>query len=179
MAMIAPGAMGRQHARRDHQLLDGVLRRFLVGEVPEERGAAKVRERAPDVGLKQDDDGEDEVAEDVPHQPVEGIEPAPSRTIEDDDEQERARRHLHGARSFDELEDHVDEHRHHEDVGKVPQADGGAPKKGRDRIHALRIASAVRTTWTISATACTRTMCAPFSTAAVTAAAVGQSRPAA
>ena len=108
-----------------------------------------------------------------------------------------AERHLHGARAANQLEDLVDEDRHHEDVERGPtsRSAGGARSVVSQSMTASaigltvadvpasvepsglpRISSATRTTCTISATACTRTMCAPPSTAAVTAAAVPQSR---
>ena len=43
-------------------------------EVAEERRAAEVRQRAPDVGLEQHDDREHDVADEVADQPVDGLE---------------------------------------------------------------------------------------------------------
>ena len=167
-------SMCRQHARGDDQLFDRFFRRLFLREVPEKRGAAQVRQRAPDVGLKQHDDREDDVAEEVADQPVECIEPAPPRAVEHAHQERGPDGHLHGARPPDELQDLVNENRHHEDVGDVPPADGRTTKeRGEPRHHnwpgaarRFRIASAARTTCTIWATACTRTMCAPASTAA-------------
>ena len=84
-------ALRRQHARRDDQLLDRLLRRLGLGEIPEERRAAEVRQRAADVGLEQHDDREDDVAEQVADQPVDGLEVAPPRPVEQRDEQRRRR----------------------------------------------------------------------------------------
>ena len=47
---------------RHDQLLDRLLGRFRLRQVAEERRAAQVRQRAPDVGLKQHDEREDDVA---------------------------------------------------------------------------------------------------------------------
>ena len=116
-------ALRRQHARRDDELLDRLLGRLGLREIAEERRAAEVRERAPDVGLKQHDDREHHVAGQVANQPVDGLELRPARAVEQRDEHAAAERHLHGARAANELQDLVDEHRHHEDVDEVPPAD--------------------------------------------------------
>ena len=71
-------ALRRQHARGDHQLFDRFLGRLRLGEIPEERRAAQMRERAADVGLKEHDDGEDEIADQIADQPVDGLEMRPT-----------------------------------------------------------------------------------------------------
>src|SRR5258708_19192618 len=145
-----------------------------------------MRQGGTDVGLEQDDHREHDIADDIANEPVDGLEVKPSRSVKERDDDAAAERHLHGARAFDQLEDFVDQDRHHEDVDEIPPADGRAVQKRcqpshRARAYALcpaafRISSATRTTCTISSTACTRTMCAPARTAAVTAAAGPQSR---
>ena len=47
----------------------------------------------------------------------------------------RAGRHLHGARAANQLEDLVNQDRHHEDVDEVPPTDGRATEEGREPGH--------------------------------------------
>ena len=114
--------------------------------------------------------------------------------VEQPDDEQRPDRHLDGAGAADELEELVDQERDDRDVEQIPPADGRA---GRSRLveivrhrggslsdgglvaryaSSTRMRSATRTTSTISRTPCTRTMCAPRSTRAATAAAVPHSR---
>src|SRR5712691_7469792 len=138
-----------------------------------------MRERPADVRLKQHNHGEDDVANEIANQPVHRLEVPPSRPVKKRHQQAAAERHLHGARPPNQLEDLVDQDRHDEDVEDVPPADGRAPQEKREPGHGLGfraswwrlISSATRTTCTISAIACTRMICAPANTAAVTAAA--------
>jgi hypothetical protein len=88
-----------------------------------------VRERAADVGLEQHDDREHDVADHVADQPVHRVEMTPPRSVEEPDEQQTTERHLHRARAANQLQDLVHENRHHEDVGEVPPADGGASEQ--------------------------------------------------
>ena len=89
MAMIAPMRCADSMLGGDDQLLDRLLGRLGLREVAEERRAAEVRQRAADVGLKQHDDREDDVAEQVANQPVDGLEVRPARAVE---QRRRARR---------------------------------------------------------------------------------------
>ena len=78
----------------------------------EERRAADVDERAPDVALHQHDRGEHDVADDVANQPVEGFELKAAREVEHPDEHGDADRHLHRVRAANQLEHLVDDDRH-------------------------------------------------------------------
>ena len=64
---------------RDDELLDRFVRVLGAFEVAEERRAAEVRERAPDVGLEQHDDREHDVAGQVADDPVDRLELQPLR----------------------------------------------------------------------------------------------------
>ena len=74
--------LGGQQPRGDDQLLDRFLGRFRLREVAEERRAAEMRERPADIGLKQHDDGEDDVPDEIANQKVDGLEVAPAREVE-------------------------------------------------------------------------------------------------
>ena len=97
-------------------------------EVLEERGAAEVRERAPDVGLKEHDDGKADVGREIADDPVHRLEIEPAGDEEQADEKAGAERHLHGACAADEQQQLVNEHRDQHDVDDVPPGHGGAPK---------------------------------------------------
>ena len=106
-------------------------------------------------------------------------------------------RHLHRVRAANQLEHLIDDDRHDHDVDDVPEGDRRALQQIGEPGHSQSVRSSPgrrragfgpesgaaigwrrrrATTCTISATRCTRTMCAPARTAAVTAAAVAQSR---
>ena len=116
--------LARQHAGRHHEFLDRLLRRLLLREVAEERRPPEVGERAADVGLEQDDEREHEVTRHVADQPVDRFEVPPDRQEEQADEDRRPERHLDGARAANQLQDLVNQHRHHEDVEEVPPIGG-------------------------------------------------------
>ena len=108
----------------------------------------------------------------VADQPVDRLELAPARAVEQRDEHAAAERHLHRARAANQLQDLVDQDRHHEDVGEIPPADreDGARNDGDTSLRMAdgradqprsRVSLGHPTTCAISATACTRTMCAP------------------
>ena len=85
-----------------------------------------MRKRPPDVGLEQHDHCEHDVAGKIANQPVDRLEVQPARAVEQPAEQRPADRHLHGARAANQLQELVDQDRHHEDVGEIPPADGRA-----------------------------------------------------
>ena len=198
------GALGRQHLRRHRDLFDGLVHGLALGQIAEERRAAQVRERTPDVGLEQDDGGKDDVADQIADQPVHRLELDQPRHVEQRHRQRAADRHLRGPGAANEREDLVDQDRDDGDVDDIAPAyrrpaqrlgDPGEVHRSSGLVRfrrvpsgsvrllrvirlrsASRIASTVRTTSTISFTPCTRTMCAPPMTAAATAAAVPHSR---
>jgi hypothetical protein len=94
-----------------------------------------VRERPADVGLEQDDEGEDQVTSHVADQPVHRFEVAPHGEVEQADEYGRTERHLHGARAANQLEDLVDQHRHHENVDEIPPVRGRTAQQIVQEIH--------------------------------------------
>ena len=89
-----------------------------------------MRQRAADIRLKQHDDGKDDVADEVANEPVDGLEMKPARSVEQRDENAAPERHLHRARSFDQLQDFVDQNRHDDDVDEIQPADWRPVKKG-------------------------------------------------
>ena len=96
-------------------------------------------ERPADVGLEQDDDGEDDIAGEVADQEVDGLELTAPREIEQADDDARPDRHLHGTRAADEHQQLVDHQRHQGDVGDVPPADGRTPKKLGEPSHVILV----------------------------------------
>ncbi len=128
-------ALRRQHARRDHQLFYGFFGRLRLRKVSEERRAAKMREGAPDVRLKEDNHGKYDVAHHVPDEPVDGFETSPARSIEQRDDDAAAERHLDRARPADQLQHLVHEDPDDEDVDEIPPTDRGTAKERRDPGH--------------------------------------------
>src|SRR6266545_5149695 len=144
----------------------------------EKRGPPDVHQRAPDVSLHQHDSGKDDVSHDVANEPVDGFELQTARQVEHAHHERNTHGQLHGMRSANELQHFVHDDRDDGDVDDIPPRHRRPSKElGQPRHEArFRIASATRTTCTISDTRWTRTMCAPAITATVTAAAVAQSR---
>ena len=63
----------------------------------------EMSQSAPDLGLKNNDDGKDEIGKDVRQHPGNRFELTPAREIKETDNQRQAQRHLNGTRSLDEI----------------------------------------------------------------------------
>ena len=104
-------------------------------EVAEERRAAEMRERAPDVGLEQNDDREDDVGGEIADDPVDGLELQPLREEVEQQDEAGAERHLRRARAADEQQQLVDEDRDDGDVQRIGPRDIGAAQERRQPVH--------------------------------------------
>ena len=118
-----------QRGGRHHQLLDRLIVARRALEVPEERRAAEVRQRAPDVRLEQHDDRKDHVGGQVANHPVDRLELEPPREEKQTDEEAAAQRHLHRARAADEQQQLVDQDRDQRDVEQIRPGDGGTLRR--------------------------------------------------
>jgi hypothetical protein len=78
-----------------------------------------VREGAPDVGLEEHDDRDDDVGAEIPDHPVDGLELKPVRQKEQADQEAAAERHLHGASAPNQQQQLVNEERHQRDVEQI------------------------------------------------------------
>jgi hypothetical protein len=125
-----------------------------------------MRERAPNVGLKQHDDGENDVGQKISNQPIDRLQMPPAGDVEHQHQQRRAGGHLNGARAPDRLQHLVDHQRDDGDIEDVPPGHGGQTRNVWQPVQhlcaaivpAASIASATRTTSIISDTLWTRTM---------------------
>src|SRR5688572_8158035 len=154
-----------------------------------------MRERTANIRLKKHDSGKDQVRKQVADQPVDRLQVSPARYVEHHHQQRKPGGHLDGTRAADCLQYLIDHQRDDGDVEDVPPGHGRHARDDWQPVQhlsvgpALRpaggrgyspapplIASATRTTSTMSGTLCTRTMCAPNSAAAATDAAVAISR---
>ena len=132
--------------------------------------------------------GEDDVGREIANHPVDRLQIEPSRHEEQPDQEAAAERHLHRARAANEQQQLVDQHSHEQRCRRRPTTTrrGGAAARRAEAttpsVFAMILPNLVGDADDgnhLALTAWTRTMCAPASTAAVTAAAVGQSRSAA
>src|SRR5437773_6103700 len=176
-----PRARGGEGGGREHHLVDHLFL-ALAGEGPEERRLAQAGQHLPDLGLEDHDDAEHQEGQERAEEPVHGLQVREQGRPVEHHQHERSQRHLHRVGPAQEQEKLVDDEGDEQDVEDVPPGELG----GREGLHQAlrdhgapppsRIASHTRTTWTISATSCTRTMWAPPSTAAATAAPVPKRR---
>src|SRR6266496_3071651 len=174
-------ARGGEGGGGEHHLVDHLFL-ALAGEGPQERRLAQAGQHLPDLGLEDHDDAEHHEGQERAEQQVHGLQVGEQGRPVEHDQHERPQRHLHRVGPAQEQEKLVDDEGDEQDVENVPPGERG----GREGLHQAlrdhgapppsRIASHTRTTWTISATSCTRTTWAPPSTAAATAAAVPKRR---
>ena len=129
------GAARGEVGRGGHQLLDRFIRVLGALEVAEERRAAEVRERTPDVGLEQHDDREDHVGGEVSNDPVDGLELQPLREEIEQQDEAGAERHLRRARAADQQQQLVHENRDDADVQRVGPADVRTLQKRGEPVH--------------------------------------------
>ena len=121
----------RQHRRRHDDLFDRLVGGFLTVEIPEERRPAEMRERAANVGLKDDNRGKRDVNQRIADQPIERLQRHVLRRIQQKQHEEDANRHLHRTSAADELE------RVFLAIDFISGADAQAPQRGHWRTPAL------------------------------------------
>ena len=108
---------------------------FCALEVAEERRAAEVCKRPPDVGLEQNDDREHDIRREVSDDPVDGLELQPLRQKIQQQNKTSAQCHLRRARAADEEKQLVDEERDDRDVERVGPPDIGPAEERGQPVH--------------------------------------------
>ena len=123
--------------------------------------AAEGRERTPDLGLENHHQGENEEGREIMKKPADDAQLEHLRQEHDGDEEDRERgEHSRAARPTKKQPGEIDADRQKGDLECVAPMRGGELRKVRD-VHALRMASVIRSASTLGRTSCTRKMAAP------------------